>query len=63
MQALLWLLAVGLATAQESDQPLPSCNQARILYEDNKLYDALGVKQTAADSEIKRNFRKMSVQC
>ena len=42
---------------------LPTCDQARIYYEKNKLYSVLGVDPKATEDVIKRHFRKMSILC
>ena len=42
---------------------LPTCDQARIYYEKNKLYSVLGVDTKATEDVIKRHFRKMSILC
>lgn len=57
------MIMVAWVTAAKTKDKLPSCNDARVFYEKSKLYDALGVKKTAKDAEIKKAFRKMSVKC
>jgi hypothetical protein len=63
---VLALLALPQARAADSEaakDTLPSCETARQLYEQNKLYDCLGVTKSATEQQIKRNFRRLSVQC
>jgi hypothetical protein len=61
--SIILVMLLTSASAAKTKLKLPSCDQARKLYEKNKLYDTLGVTPKATDAEIKRNFRKMSVQC
>ncbi len=42
---------------------IPACKQAGKAYKEGRLYDVLGVKKTASQAEIRRAFKKMSVQC
>eukprot|EP01147_Barroeca_monosierra_P002298 gene2298-5287_t len=63
--ALLVLTVVYIPgyTASGRESSLPSCDNARQNYDAGKLYEALGVDSKASAKEIRRAFKKMSVQC
>lgn len=55
---LIVVALVGIAAAAA-----PTCNDAAKFYKKGKLYEVLGVKKSSNSKDIRKAFKKMSIQC